>query len=149
MLRLPSKSSFTLSKLRFWSLHKPWTLLFIHPQQKEDDFGHPLFYLFFGLNESGLRVIFFQRIFNVKNTWIANRWKSILIEKSSHFIKKSSWNVFAVPKFALPLHSLSGSNAVCWTLSNDDPWQHSIQTKQYNVPVVYCRWQDNEVSKER
>ena len=38
-------------------------------------------------------------------------WKSMSVEKSLIFYEKYPWNIFVVRKFALPLHSLSGTNA--------------------------------------
>ena len=120
MLRLPSKSSFTLSKLRFWSLHKPWTLLFIHPQQKEDDSGHSLFYLFLGLNESGLRVIFFQRIFNVKKYLDCKSLKINIDWKKFLFYQKKFLKCFC-------------SFKICFTFA-------LAFGKQHSLPNVKRRW---------
>ena len=76
---------------------------------------------------------------------LCKKWRSRFF---LHFFENFFCKSFAVRKKALPLHSLSGSNTVV-TETQDDPWQHSIQTKQYKLASFFYEIEAEITSKVR
>ena len=87
---------------------------------------------------------------NAKKVCFVTHWKWIPIKKSFIFLEKKDWKSFVVQKIALPLYSLSGSNAQA-TLNEeqDDPWKHSIQTSSTTCFCCFDAAKDLSISKER
>ena len=68
-----------------------------------------------------------------KKSAFITRWKLKALWKKIKFMKKYTWNNLPVQKFAIPLSSLSGTNASLFSGMQDDPWKHSIQTSSTTV----------------
>ena len=79
-----------------------------------------------------------------------NKQQKACFVKFLQFFENFFWNSFVIQKNALPLHSLSGSNAQA-TLNEkqDDPWKHSIQTSSTTCFCCFNAAKDLSISKER